>query len=166
MEALQELTLPRGNVRNHVWLWSNQREGKVQVLVTQLPQTLWDPMDCGLPSSSVHGVLEARTLEWVAISFSRGSSPPRDRTQVSGLYADSLSAKPQGKLKNTEVGSWSLLQQIFLTKELKLDLLHCRQILYQLRYNETAFNLLTHERIWRFLWWWRNMMGQSCWQVK
>ena len=40
-------------------------------------------MDCSLPSSSVHGILQARILEWVAIPFSRGSSQPRDRTQVS-----------------------------------------------------------------------------------
>ena len=45
--------------------------------------TLCDPMDCSLPGSSVHGILQARVLEWVAISFSRGSSQPRDRTQVS-----------------------------------------------------------------------------------
>ena len=42
-----------------------------------------DPMDCSPPGSSIHGILQARTLEWVAISFSRGSSQPRDRTQVS-----------------------------------------------------------------------------------
>ena len=40
-------------------------------------------MDCSLPGSSVHGILQARILEWVAISFSRGSSQPRDRTRVS-----------------------------------------------------------------------------------
>ena len=40
-------------------------------------------MDCSLPGSSVHGIFQARVLEWVTISFSRGSSPPRDRTQVS-----------------------------------------------------------------------------------
>ena len=44
---------------------------------------LCDPMDCNLPGSSVHRILQARILEWVAISFSRGSSRPRDRTQVS-----------------------------------------------------------------------------------
>ena len=43
---------------------------------------LCDPMDCSLPGSSVHGIFQARVLEWVAISFSRGSSRPRDRTQV------------------------------------------------------------------------------------
>ena len=40
-------------------------------------------MDCSLPGSSIHGILQARILEWVAISFSRGSSQPRDWTQVS-----------------------------------------------------------------------------------
>ena len=40
-------------------------------------------MDCSLPGSSLQGILQARVLEWVAISFSRGSSQPRDRTQVS-----------------------------------------------------------------------------------
>ena len=42
-----------------------------------------NPMDCSLPGCSVHGILQARILEWVAISFSRGSSSPRNRTQVS-----------------------------------------------------------------------------------
>ena len=45
--------------------------------------TLGDPMDCSPPGSSVHGILQERILEWVAISFSRGSSQPRDRTWVS-----------------------------------------------------------------------------------
>ena len=42
-----------------------------------------DPKDCSLPGSSVHGIFQARILEWVAILFSRGSSQPRDRTRVS-----------------------------------------------------------------------------------
>ena len=42
-------------------------------------------MDCSLPCSSIHGIFQARVLEWVAISFSRGSSRPRDRTQVSHI---------------------------------------------------------------------------------
>ena len=50
------------------------------------------------------------------------------------LQADSLSAEPQGKTKNTEAGSLSLLQQIFPTQEWTWGLLHCRQILYQLSY--------------------------------
>ena len=47
--------------------------------------TLCNPMDCSLPSFPIHGVFQARILEWVAISFSRGSSPPRGRTQVSSI---------------------------------------------------------------------------------
>ena len=46
---------------------------------------LCDPMDCSLPGSSVHGIFQARVLEWVAISFSRGSSWPRDRTRISHI---------------------------------------------------------------------------------
>ena len=53
--------------------------------VAQLCLTLCDPVDCSLPGSSVQGILQARILEWVAISFSRGSSWPRDRTQVSRI---------------------------------------------------------------------------------
>ena len=44
---------------------------------------LCDPMDCSVPGSSVHGILQARILEWVAISSSRGSSRPRDQTCAS-----------------------------------------------------------------------------------
>ena len=44
--------------------------------------TLCDPMDHSPPGSSIHGILQAGVLEWVAISSSRGSSPARDRTQV------------------------------------------------------------------------------------
>ena len=52
-------------------------------LVIQSCPTLCDPMDCSLPGSSVHGVLQARILEWVAMPSSRGSSQPKDWTQVS-----------------------------------------------------------------------------------
>ena len=47
--------------------------------------TLCDPMDCSLPGSSVPGIIQAGILEWVAISFSRRSSQPRDRTRVSHI---------------------------------------------------------------------------------
>ena len=66
-------------------------EWKVKVLVTQLRLTLFDPMDCSLPCSSVHGILEARKLEWVAISFSSRSSRPRDRTHISCIDRQVLS---------------------------------------------------------------------------
>jgi len=52
----------------------------VKVKVSQLCPTLCDPMDC-----TVHGILQARILEWLAIPLSRGSSQPRNRTQVSHI---------------------------------------------------------------------------------
>ena len=55
------------------------------VLVAQSCLTLCNPMDCRPPGPSVHGISQARILEWVAIHFSRGSSWPRDQTQVSRL---------------------------------------------------------------------------------
>ena len=62
----------------------NSVESKVKSeRITQSCLTLCDPMDCSPPGSSVHGILQARILKWVAISFSRGSSRPRDRTWVS-----------------------------------------------------------------------------------
>ena len=67
-------------------------QGQVKVKVTQLYPTLWDPIDY-----IVHGILQARILEWVAFPFSRGSSQPRDQTQVSHIVGDSLPAEPQGK---------------------------------------------------------------------
>ena len=54
-----------------------------KVLVTRLCPTLCNPVDYSTPGFSVHGVLQARILEWVAIPFSRGSSWPRDQTWVS-----------------------------------------------------------------------------------
>ena len=91
--------------------------------------TLCDPMDY-----TVHGILQARILEWIAIPFSRGSSQSRDGTQIDpGLphYRWTLPAEPPGKPKNTGVDSLSLLQGIFLTQEWNWRLLYCRQILYK-----------------------------------
>ena len=56
---------------------------KVKISVTQSRPTLCDPMDCSLPDSSVHKILQARILEWVAMPSSKGSSRHRDQTQVS-----------------------------------------------------------------------------------
>ena len=55
------------------------------MLVAQLCLNLWNPTDCSLPDSSLHGILQARILEWVAIPFSRRSSLPRDWTCVSHI---------------------------------------------------------------------------------
>ena len=94
--------------------------------VAQSCLTLCNPMNCTL-----HEILQARILEWVAVPSSRGSSQPGIEPRSPTLQADSLAAEPQGKPRNTGVGSLSLLQWIFPTQELNCGLLHCRQILYQ-----------------------------------
>ena len=116
-------------------LWTQQR--KEWLKVSQSCLTLWDSMDCSLPGSSVHGIFQARVLEWVAIPFSRGSFRPRDWTQVSCIAGDSLPADPAGKPKNTGVGSLSLLHRIFPTQGSKPGLPHWRQILYHLRHQRS-----------------------------
>ena len=97
----------------------------MKMKLTQLCPNLCNPMDY-----TVHGILLARILEWVAVPFSRGSSQPRSPI----LQVDSLPAEPLGKSKNTGVGSLSHLQQISPTQELNWGLLHCGWILYQLSY--------------------------------
>ena len=54
----------------------------------------YDPMDCSLPGSSVHGIFQARVLEWGAIAFSRRSSWPRDQTQVSCIAGRGFTSEP------------------------------------------------------------------------
>ena len=66
--------------------------------------TLCDPMNCSLPGSSVHGILQAGILKWVAISFSRGSSWPGIAPEPPALWKESSPSEPQG---SPEVGSWS-----------------------------------------------------------
>ena len=70
---------------------------KVKVLVAQLCPTLFDPIDRSPPGSSAHEILQARILEWVDISFSRGSSQSRDQTQVSTLQTGSLPLSHKGR---------------------------------------------------------------------
>ena len=79
------------------------QSGPFCVYVYLIPQscpTLCDPMDYSQPGSSVHGILKARILEWVAISYSRWSSWPMDRIHISCVLhwqADSLSLVRRGK---------------------------------------------------------------------
>ena len=89
-------------------------------------------MDCSSPGFSVHGILQARILEWVAFPFSRDLLNPRIKPRSAALQAVSLPAEPLGKPKNTGVGSLTFPQGIFPTQELNQGLLYCRRILYQL----------------------------------
>ena len=75
------------------------------VKVTQSCPTFWGPMDY-----TVHGIVQARILEWVASPFFKGSSEPRNRTQVSFIVGRFFTSWAQGKPKNTGVSSLFLLQ--------------------------------------------------------
>ena len=85
---------------------------KVKVRIVQLCPTLCNPV-----VYTVHGILQARILEWVAFPFSRDFPNPGIEPRSPPLQADSLLAEPQRKPKNTGVGILSLLQGIFLTQE-------------------------------------------------
>ena len=146
---------------------------------------LCNPIDYSPPGSSVHGISQARILERVAISLSRGSSWPKNQTCIScisrwilyhwaswesryilqdGFYSQkislffpqwsgslsvvSASLQPHGLYspwnspgQNIGVGSLSRLQGVFLIQESNRGLLHCRQILYQLRFPLTKWFL-------------------------
>ena len=148
---------------NHCFKGSCEIETKssifcVQARWLQSCPTLWDPMDCNPSDSSVHGILQARILEWVAILFSKRSSWLKDWTCIAGRFFTVWVTRESVKVlvaqlcltlcnpveptsllcpwdssgKNTGVGCHSLLQQIFLIKGSNLGLLHCRQILYHL----------------------------------
>ena len=71
-----------------------ERGGGGGGLVAKLCLSLCNPTDCSLLGSSVHGISQARILVWVAISFSRGSSQPRDRMWVSCLAGKFFTTEP------------------------------------------------------------------------
>ena len=101
----------------------------MKVKVKESCLALCNPMDY-----IVLGILQARILEWVPFASPGDLPNPGIEYRSPALQQDSLPAEPQGKPKNTGVGSLSLLQQIFLTQESIQCFLHCRQIIYQLRY--------------------------------
>ena len=72
-------------------------ESESESEVAQSCPTLCDPMDCSLPGSSLHGILQARVLEWVAISFSRGLPDPGIEPWSPAFQADALTPEPPGK---------------------------------------------------------------------
>ena len=91
------------------------------------------------------GIFPARMLEWIAMYSCRGSSQPRDQTQVCLIEGGFFTSEPPRKPKNTGVGSLSLCQGNFLTQESNQGLLHCRQILYQLSYQGSPCHLYKEE---------------------
>ena len=75
-------------------------------------QIFYDPMDCSPPGSSVLGILQARILEWVAISFSRGSFQPRDWTRVSCIAGKFFTAWATGEAPSTSMCPINILLNV------------------------------------------------------
>ena len=118
-------------LRKPAWRYIERKKKWKSFSCVQLFMTPW---------TIVHGILQARILEWVTFPSPGDLPNPGIKPRSPILQADSLPAEPQGKPKNTGVGSLSLLQGIFLTQESNWGLLHwrrilhCRRILYQLNY--------------------------------
>ena len=89
---------------DRVGILKEDERGLCHAQLLQLCLTLCSPMDCSLPDSSVHGILEKRMLEWVAISFSRGSSQPRDQTHISCLLHWQVDSFPLNHLGSSWAG--------------------------------------------------------------
>ena len=128
------------------------------VKVARLCPTLCDPMDY-----TVHGILQARMLEWVTFPFSRGSSQPRDRPRSPTFQMDYFTAEPQGKPKNTGVGSLSLHQQIFWPRNWKgslalqadslpTELLGKPRLMWSVVYYSLFLQDLLRSWVWMFNW--------------
>ena len=110
----------------------------VLCLVTHLGPTLFDPMDCSPPGSSVHGDSPGKNTGMCCHALLHGIFPTQESN--SGLQHCRWILLPNespGKPKNAVVGSLSLLQGIFPTQDSNQGLLHCRRILYQLSNQES-----------------------------
>ena len=105
-----ELLVSRIAVRRFT-IWATREAKMISESESEVAQsclTLCDAVDCSLPGSFVHGILQARILEWVAISFSRGSSRTRDRTQVSHIAGRcfNLWATREVQMISEEISIW------------------------------------------------------------
>ena len=106
------------------------------VKVAQSCLTLCDPMDCSLPVSSVYGIFQARVLDWVVISFSRGSSQPRDQTQVSCIAVGFFTVWTTREAKFSEshlfpVTGCCLFEYVFSTLCLKGNISYYQTMSFQ-----------------------------------
>ena len=99
--------------------------------------TLYNPVDCSPPGSSVHEILQAKYWSGLPCPPPGDLSIPGIKPRSPALQADSLPSEPPGKPRNIRMGSLSILQWIFLTQESIHGLLHCRWILNQLSYQGT-----------------------------
>ena len=92
---------------------NNNKPTGEEIEVAQSCLTLCDPVDCSPPGSSIHGIHQARILEWVAISFSRGLPNPGIKLRSPTLQADALTSEPPGK-PNSNMLNRNLMDMPFL----------------------------------------------------
>ena len=100
MLQTKKLTVQLKKLKKQVSLQKKDKKKEITRHVLCCAQSIhsYDPMDCGPPGSFVHGILQAKILEWVAIPVSRGSSQLKDQTRVSCITeADFLPTEPPGK---------------------------------------------------------------------
>ena len=121
-----------------------------EVKVAQSCLTLCDPMDF-----TVHGILQARILEWIAFPLSRGSTQPRDWTHVSPLQVDSLTAEPQGSPRILEWVACPFSSGYSQARNRsRVSSQQCRQILctiYKLGFNFLNIKLIiAHPTLWKY----------------
>ena len=122
--------------------------------VAQSCPTLCNLMDCSPPGSSVHGILQARILEWVAFPFSRGSSHPRDQTQVSciadGFFTIWATRKVQ--FKNTWTYIHALWMYLYCQQQNLQSKLCTFEIITKIIYFKFIYFLNFLFFIWRYIW--------------
>ena len=85
----------------------------VCVLSRSVGVTLYNTMDCSPPGSSVHGILQARIMEWVVIPFSKGSSGPRNQAQTFCNAVESLSSEPSRKPRYMHTHKHICMQEVY-----------------------------------------------------
>ena len=127
--------------------------------VAQLWPTLCDPMNCSPPGSSVYGILQARVLEWAAISFAKGYSQPRDWTQVSHIadftiWATKEIQKSVGKYRETKHirrGN----DKLYMSMENSITVFPIKNTSRQEWIRNLGFN---ETKIYLFWLWWTNMI--------
>ena len=134
---MEECPSKQHRTQNRVWrqqwwmAYEQAKYGDGCCLVVEPYPTLCNPMDCSLLCSSVHGISQARILEWVAISFSRASSQPRDQTQVSCLADGFFTTEPPGKILNRVIEPPKGFYQgeyliVFVFWEINSEIVNCR----------------------------------------
>ena len=119
-------------------------KGKSESEVALSCPTLHNPMVCSLPGSSVHGIFKARVLVWVAISFSRESSQPRDRTQVSHIVDRRFTiwaTRETQKKTYTDSFCWIIEK----AREFQKNIYFC-----YIDYAK-AFDCVDHNKLWKIL---------------